>query len=300
MKNVSARVCAYVCLATLTFASPASAELIYGVAAVSNATALVAWDSASPSDLVSSMFVTGLQPNETILGIDFRLATAPGQLYALGSSSRLYTVNVATGAASQVPAPGGPYIPALNGFTYGFSFIPNNDTIRSVAETNANFRLNPTTGARTIDADLFYAAGDPNANVDPNAVHAAHTPGFLTPGAAQLYVIDSGLNTLATGGLAPGELNTVGALGFDVDGAGGFDVSGLTGTAYAALLPATSSVSQFYSINLATGAATSLGVIDGGLVITAMAVGPAIPEPATLGLLCVGIVGCLVARRRIG
>jgi hypothetical protein len=95
-------------------------------------------------------------------------------------------------------------------------------------------------------------------------------------------------------------LNTVGALGLDVDGAGGFDVSGLTGTAYAALLPASSSVSQFYSINLATGAATSLGVIDGGLVITAMAVGPAIPEPATLGLLGVGMIGCLVARRRVG
>ena len=291
MKNVSARVCACLCLATLSLPSPASAELIYGVAAVGNATALVTWDSASPSDLVSSQFITGLQPNETILGIDFRPAVAPAQLYALGSSSRLYTVNVGSGVASQVPAPGGPFLPLVNGLAFGVSYDPGSDSIRNVSDADANFQLNPTTAARTNGPNLVYAVGDPNVNVDPNIVHAAHSLGF--------YAVDSSLDILAKESIVPGAMNTVGSLGFDVDSTGGFDVSSLTGTAYAALLPASSSVSQFYSINLATGAATSLGVIDGGLVITAMAVGPAIPEPATAALFGIALLGGLFTRRRL-
>ena len=58
----------------------------------------------------------------------------------------------------------------------------------------------------------------------------------------------------------------------------------LVGIAYAALLPSGSSQSNLYSINLLTGAATNLGQIDGGVIITAISVVPAIPEPATLAL----------------
>src|SRR6186713_1397243 len=68
---------------------PVCAELIYGIANQAPATALLTWDSASPNNIQSGVFVTGLQANETVLGIDFRPAT--GQLYALGSTSRLYT-----------------------------------------------------------------------------------------------------------------------------------------------------------------------------------------------------------------
>jgi hypothetical protein len=42
-----------------------------------------------------SKAITGLQTGESILGIDFRPVN--GQLYALGSTSRLYVLNTSSG-----------------------------------------------------------------------------------------------------------------------------------------------------------------------------------------------------------
>lgn len=94
----------------------------------------------------------------------------------------------------------------------------------------------------------------------------------------------------------------VGALGLDASAIGGFDVNA-SGVAYAALLPAGSSTSLFYTIDLSTGAATLVDQIDGGLLITAMAVLPAgnlIPEPSTAALTALAMIGCAMARRRVG
>ncbi len=296
MKSSFARFCAIVCLATFGLASSASAELIYGVAAVGNATSLVTWDSASPNNLISGNFVSGLQVNETLVGIDYRPAT--GQLYALGTSSRLYTVNPANGAATEVPPPGA-FTPALNGFSFGFDFNPVIDRIRTVAETNSNMVLNPNDGSATAFTNLFYGPADPNFGVDPNVVHSAYTNNFAGAQATQLYGVDTFLNILVTQANNAGTLGTVGPLGIDVGALGGFDISGTTGTAYAAMLPAGTSVSEFYSINLATGLATPLGVVDGGLIITAMTVAPrVIPEPATLGMTAFALIGGLSFRRR--
>src|SRR5688572_8391490 len=139
MKRLSARFCALACLATFGLTSSASAELIYGVAAVGNATGLVTWDSATPNDLESGVFVSGLQTNETLVGIDIRPAT--GQLYGLGTTGQLYTINPANGAATAVGSGTG----ALNGFNFGFDFNPTIDRIRNVSETNKNRVIDPNT-----------------------------------------------------------------------------------------------------------------------------------------------------------
>jgi len=76
-------------------ASSASAELVFGV---TQSQTLVTWDSAAPNALLSGVALSGMQSNEVIRGIDFRPAT--GQMYALGSMNRLYTINTATGAAT--------------------------------------------------------------------------------------------------------------------------------------------------------------------------------------------------------
>jgi hypothetical protein len=294
MKRPLGRVCAAVCLVSLGLAMPASAELIYGIAAVGNATSLVSFDSSQPSALLSGAFVSGLQSNETLVGIDFRPAT--GQLYGLGSSSRLYTIDRNTGAASQVS---GPFSPALNGFNFGFDFNPTIDRIRVVAETNKNLVVNPNTGAvQLVATDLFYPAGDPNVGVDPNVVASAYTNNFNGAQTSQLYGIDTGLDILVMQANNTGVLGTVGPLlTVNASAIGGFDISGVTGVAYAALTPAGGSVSNLYTINLATGAASLVGQIDGGIVITAMAVAP-IPEPATLGLAGCLLGGVAMIRRR--
>ena len=66
------------------------------VAYALNANNLLIFNPNMPSATVSKA-ITGLATGEMVLGIDFRPATS--QLYALGSSSRLYTVNASSGAA---------------------------------------------------------------------------------------------------------------------------------------------------------------------------------------------------------
>jgi hypothetical protein len=274
---------------------PVSAELIYGIANQAPASSILVWDSATPNNIISGAFVSGLQPNETILGIDFRPAT--GQLYALGSTSRLYTLDPTTGVASAVAASFAP--PALSGFSYGFDFNPVIDRIRVVAETNQNLVLNPDTGTvQTIAPNVAYALGDPNVGVDPNVVHSAYTNNF--PGAASttLFGIDTGIDVLVTQNAATGALSTVGPLlTVNAAAAGGFDISGTTGTAYAALTPIGGSVSNLYTVNLATGTAILVGAINGGVVITAITVAP-IPEPSSAVLLIAGLAVGFIARRR--
>src|SRR5262249_46364265 len=68
--------------------------------AVTRANELLRFNSATPGTIASSTPITGLQGGEKIRGIVVRPAT--GQLYALGSTSRLYTINPVTGAATPV------------------------------------------------------------------------------------------------------------------------------------------------------------------------------------------------------
>lgn len=281
-------------LAAVGLCQNASAELIYAVANQGIATNLISFDSSSPSNLLSGTNITGLQANETLVAIDFRPAT--GQLYGLGSSSRLYTINTGTGAATGV---GGQFSTLLNGFSFGFDFNPNIDRIRVVSEVNQNLVLNPITGAvQLVATNLAYVAADPNFGIDPNVVDSAYTNNVPNAASTQLYGIDTGRDILVTQANNAGTLGTVGLLGIDASAAGGFDISGTSGIAYAALLTSGSSQSSLYTINLATGLAVPLGVIDGGIVVSAMTVAPAIPEPATLGLVATSLLGLAAMRRR--
>src|SRR4030095_15839230 len=105
------------------------------------------------------------QGGENVLGIDFRPAT--GELYGLGSTSRLYRIDIANGAAVQVGA--GPFSPLLSGTDFGFDFNPQSDRIRVVSDAEQNLRLNPDTLATFVDAAL---------NPAGNVVAAAYTNNF--------------------------------------------------------------------------------------------------------------------------
>lgn len=146
----------------------ASAELIYGTT-IQNT--LVSWDSAVPTTILSGLAITGLQQNEFIMGLDVRPAT--GEVYAVGSTSRLYRVDVGTGAATQVG--GGQFTPLLNGAQFGMDFNPTVDLIRISSGADQNLRVSPVTGAVVgTDTDFAYAAGDP-AGSDPDLVHVAYS-----------------------------------------------------------------------------------------------------------------------------
>ncbi|CAN5647231.1 DUF4394 domain-containing protein [soil metagenome] len=265
----------------------ASAAVIYGVSSTNN---LLQFNSNTPGTIDSSLAITGIQPGENVIGLDFRPAT--GGLYALGSTNRLYTVNPNTGAATPVGAGLGL---VLNGTQFGFDFNPVIDRIRVVTETDRNYVIDPNTGLATQVTNLFYPAGDPNAGVNPNVVGSAYTNNFNGAATTQLYGVDTNLDILVTQANSAGTLGTVGPLGVDASAVLGFDIESGTNVAYAAILPAGGSVSNLYTINLGSGAATFGGQINGGLAIVDITV--ALPEPASLSLLALPAFAVLRRRR---
>lgn len=228
---------------------------------------LVTFDSATPATITSTVVVTGLGVGETLLGIDFRPAT--GQLFGLGSASRLYTIDPSTGAATAVGTAGAF---TLMGTEFGFDFNPTVDRIRVVSDADQNLRLNPATGAlAAADTNLAFAAGDPNAAVNPNVTGAGYTNSFAGSTTTTLYDIDSNLDILTIQNPPnSGTLNTVGSLGVNTTAVLGFDIDPAGNAAYAALQ--VGATSGLYRINLSTGLATLVGPIGAGLTIRGLAV----------------------------
>jgi hypothetical protein len=233
------------------FAGPVNAATIYGV---NSSNQLVSFGATSPGTVTNVGAITGLQGGETIVGIDFR--PADGWLYALGSNSRIYTIDKFTAAATFV----GTLTTPLNGTSFGFDFNPVADRIRIVSDADQDLRANPNNGTNVVDGTLAYSAGDPNAGQNPNVTGAAYIGSFVNTTSTALYDIDSNLNILVTQNPAnSGMLQTVGSLGFDVSDVAGFDHTAASNIAYASLNVGGSN--GFYNINLATGAATLIGVL---------------------------------------
>jgi hypothetical protein len=281
------------------FSGASHAAVIYAIDD-SSGQSLIRFESASPGSLALGVAISGLQANETIKGIDFRPSTQ--QLFALGSSNRLYTLHVVTGVATPISVT--PFTPVLSGSNFGFDFNPVIDRIRVVSNTKANYVLNPNDGTATVATNLFYGGADPNSGANPNVEFSAYSNNVTpAPQTTQLYGIDSGLDILVTQANSAGTLGTVGPLGVNVGALGGFDILNAN-EAYAAMLPTSTSASNLYSINLANGAAVNLGQIDGGAVISSMAVAPDgfnvnAPEPGSLAVIGLAALGTLARRRRV-
>ncbi len=213
--------------------------------AVDGSNNLLAFNFSNMSTPVSKI-ITGLQSGETILGIDMRPAT--GQLFALGSTSRLYTLNMATGAATAISA--APFTTPLVGTSFGFDFNPTVDRIRVVSNTGQNLRLNPLTGdIAAVDLPL-------NPGVT-NVSAAAYTNNFAGATTTTLFDIDVTTDKLYTQ-IPPnnGTLVEVGSLGIDATADNGFDIGGTSNTAYAIIKVGSNNF--IYSINLTSGAATQI------------------------------------------
>jgi hypothetical protein len=241
-----------------TAATPAPASTVY---AVLNGVTLTSFARNAPAQLAAPVAITGLQPGETLIGIDFR--PADGLLYAVGSTARLYTINVTTGAATHVAALAAdaadvtaPFT-ALNGANFGFDFNPLADRLRIVSDARQNLRIDAPTGAVMTDGDLDFPA--------PDVVAAAYTQNFARPASTRLLAIDAATGTLQVQNPPnDGVLTTLGRLdpalvfgptaGFDI-------VGGDDGLSLAILQPAGASQSTLYRVNLRTGAATAVGAI---------------------------------------
>lgn len=251
---------------------------------------LLAFNPDKPAEAVG-IDVTGLASGETLKGIDFRPAN--GAMYALSSASKLYTIDLATGAATFVGAAD----PALTGTAYGIDFNPTVDRLRVVSDVDENLRLVPTTGAiAATDVALAYATPDANASSNPNITAVAYDNNFVGATTTTLYGIDTTLDTLVRQGdlngtpTSPnaGTLFTIGALGADFATEAGFDLftdSSLTNTAYAV------SGSTLYGINLTTGAATNLGTVSMTPATSTTSTGTTSPSTSPAPLNLIGLAG---------
>lgn len=246
-------------------ANSSAAELLAGI---SENGRLVLFSTDDPED-AGVIKLEGLQSGETLLGLDTRPAT--GELYALGSSSRLYKIDIATRTATAVGT--NSFSPALTGTSFGFDFNPVVDRIRIVSDSGQNLRVHPDTGATAgIDGNLAYATNDVAFGQIPAIAGAAYINNDTSTNTGTvLYDIDTALNTLVIQNPPnSGTLVTVGALGVDASSVVGFDVAGSDGTAYAALTKEGEKRANLYTINLATGAATLVGKIGGPKTLTSL------------------------------
>ncbi|UOQ78094.1 DUF4394 domain-containing protein [Hymenobacter sp. 5516J-16] len=277
----------------------AQAQTVYGlsVATAPAATSLVSFDAATPGTLTATVPITGITAGQTVVGIDFRPNT--GELFALGyaatgTQAQLYTINRTTGVATTVGS-----ALTLNLGTelnrIGFDFNPTVDRIRVTSGARTNFRLNPNNGAlAATDGQLTYATGDANAAQTPGIGSSAYTNSYIGATGTTLYNLDETNSRLVTQ-VPPndGILNTVGTapLGVTLNGAGQnsdldiyFNPTTGTNTAYmtVATASATATSTTLYTVNLTTGAATSVGTIGATPLVAVTDIAFQINRPATL------------------
>jgi hypothetical protein len=262
-------------------------ELVF---AVTDSNRLISFNAGQPRKILSTKPLTGLQPGEAVLGIDYRVHR--GILYALGSTGRLYTIDVDAGAVKQVGQ--GTFAVALTGSEFGFDFNPTVDRIRVASDSGQNLRLHPDSGAVVdgnaaapgvqIDGALAYAPGDRNAGQKPSIAAAAYTYNKVDEKITTNFAIDGKLDVLVMQGsregrtpvISPntGQLFTVGSLGVGESARVTFDIADVTNAAFAAFTKSGASASRFYLIDLETGRATFLGTIGVAEPVRGIAVEP--------------------------
>jgi hypothetical protein len=243
------------------------------LAASDGAPELLLFDSDDPQHATAVPLV-GLADGETVLGLDMRPLT--GELYLLGSTSRVYVVNPATGTCTPVGT--GPFAPILNGRAHGFDFNPTVDRIRVTTDVDQNLRVIPggLAGEGTVaavDGMLAYPVDDAGFGFDPRVAASAYDNNDDDPATGTtLYDVDTERDVLAR--QAPpndGTLVTIGPLGDDFEDAVGFDVAP-NGNAWAVMHSRPHRASRLYAIDLLTGQATLVGRIRGGRTLTSLAV----------------------------
>ena len=258
--------------------------------AVTESNKLLRFNAGQPQKAASVGTIAGMQANEKLLGIDFRVAR--GILYGLGSTGRLYTIDTKTAQAKPVGS-GEPLAFRWEGNEFGFDFNPTVDRIRIVTDTGQSMRAHPDTGAAVdgnpnvegiqMDGALAWAPGEPDRdNRKPRIVAAAYTYNKQNEKITTNYAIDAQSGSLvmqgskegATPAVSPntGQLFRVGSLGVSSFSQAHFDIADVTGAAFTAITYG--NASRLYVINLDTGSATLIGTIGGGEKVRGISVEP--------------------------
>ena len=156
---------AFALLAASALASPARAEMV--AALVGDDTIAIVDTDAKKAG--KSLKVTGASAK--LVGIDVR--PADGMLYGVSSDGTIWTIDTASGKATQkskldMPLPGNA--------TITVDFNPVADRLRVIGSDGSNLRINVDDGKVTKDGDLNlkYAEADANKGKTPKIVAGAY------------------------------------------------------------------------------------------------------------------------------
>lgn len=191
-----------------------------------------------------------------LVGMDVR--PADGKLYGLTPDGAIVTVDAKTGAWTKVSQLS-EMLPS--GVAIAVDFNPVADRMRVIAANGMSLRVNVADGKAVVDGSLKYAATDAAVAKAPGVTAAAYTNSVAGAKETALYDLDT--MTMSLVKQTPpndGILMTVGALGAKLDGPAAFDIwSDGMGKSVGWLL----NNGRLHSVDLATGAATSVGAIAG-------------------------------------
>ncbi len=243
---------------SFAFAAFAAATILAGPAAAQSLAALIGNDTLAIVDVgmkkvTKSMKVTGISGK--LHGIDVR--PADGMLYGLVSDGNVVTIDPATGKATGKSKLDNMLAAGVDGT---IDFNPVADRMRIIGADGSNLRANVDDGKVTVDMKLKFADTDMHKGETPKIVAAAYTNSVKGAKETTLYDVDATIGALIK--QAPpndGVLNAVGKFGvvakswaFDIVNTGeGQNTGWLMGD------------DTLYSVDLATGKATSVGKIAG-------------------------------------
>ncbi|GLQ08862.1 hypothetical protein GCM10007913_07940 [Devosia yakushimensis] len=237
--------------AALLTASAAAVAAAPAIGLVGGKT-LVAFDTETLA-VSGTVAVTGV---DGLAGIDVR--PADKKLYGVSSAGEIVTIDPASGAATVTFALS-EKLPSFEGAIVDFN--PMADRLRLMGADGTNFRVNPDDGVVTVDGKLAYEDADMHAGETPAIVAAAYTNSVGKPEATKMFDIDATIVALIQQTKPnDGTLAAIGKLGIEGGTSYAFDIAAtadLVNTAYLAV------DNTLYTVDLETGAATSVGAIEG-------------------------------------
>ncbi|WP_157057460.1 DUF4394 domain-containing protein [Loktanella sp. 3ANDIMAR09] len=201
-----------------------------------------------------TMDVTGV---DSLLGIDLRPSN--NTVVGVTPDMTIVSIDTATGEATEMSTMDTP-LPVADSQVI-VDFNPAADRLRFMTDTT-NHRVNVDTGEVTVDGSLDWVEGDMHMGETPDIVAAAYINSYGQPESTAMYDIDATIAGLIQQ-TSPndGTLSAIGKLGLDAPAqAYAFDVQTTAELENTAFLV---NGNTLYTVDLATGAATSVGMIEG-------------------------------------
>ncbi|MFF5002547.1 DUF4394 domain-containing protein [Streptomyces phaeochromogenes] len=263
-KRMAAAVAAASAMAALVVATPGTSHaapprlLAFGISA--DGTLMAAFNTDDPGTLNWFKRIDGLVGDTAVVGLDFRVQN--GLLYLVGNKGGIYTVQIPPAVPNPLVTKVSQLSVPLQGTNFGVDFNPAADRLRIISDTGQNLAHNLANSSTATNTPL---------TTDGATTHgvtgAAYTNNDLNSATATtLFDINTTSDQVviqpppANGLLVP-----TGSLGFDAGVNAGFDIFSdlsagktISNTAFATLTPAGASTSTFYTVDVLTGATTSV------------------------------------------